>query len=79
MIKNYLKTAIRNLLRHRFFSAINIIGLSVAMSICMGIIMLVADQMNYDRYNSKKDRIYRITTGAVNEKGELKNDQLNLA
>lgn len=62
MIRNYFKTAVRNLLRHRFFSAINIFGLALAMSICMGIIMLVADQMQYDRYNTKKDVIYRITS-----------------
>ena len=62
MIRNYFHTAIRNLLRHRFFSVINIFGLAMAMSICMGIIMLVADQMQYDRYNTNKDRIYRVTT-----------------
>jgi putative ABC transport system permease protein len=62
MFRNYLKTAMRSLLRHRFFSAINVFGLSVAMSICMGIIMLVADQLSYDRYNTNKDRIFQVTT-----------------
>jgi putative ABC transport system permease protein len=62
MFRNYLKTAIRSLLRHRFFSAINIIGLAVAMTICMALIMLVADQMSYDRYNTKRERIFRVTT-----------------
>ena len=62
MLRNYLKTAIRSLLRHRFFSAINVFGLAVAMSICMGIIMLVADQLNHDRYNTKSDRIFQVTT-----------------
>lgn len=69
MITNYLKIAIRSLLRHRFFSAINIFGLAVAMSIGMGIIMLVADQFEYDRYNSKRDRIYRIISTRVNTQG----------
>ncbi|MEJ0030139.1 MAG: hypothetical protein WDO15_07095 [Bacteroidota bacterium] len=40
----------------------------MAMSICMGIIMLVADQLQYDAYNTKKDLIYRINTIHVNEK-----------
>ena len=69
MFTNYLKIAIRSLWRHRFFSAINIFGLAVAMSIGMGIIMLVADQVEYDRYNSKRDRIYRIITTRVNSDG----------
>src|SRR5688572_29106293 len=70
MLRNYLKTAIRSLFRNRFFSAINIFGLAVAISICMGIIMLVADQMSYDRYNTKRDRIFQITTlGAYSQDG----------
>lgn len=69
MFSSYLKIAIRSLWRHRFFSAINIFGLAVAMSIGMGIIMLVADQVGYDRYNSKRDRIYRIVTTRVNSDG----------
>src|SRR5688500_445567 len=71
MLRNYLKTALRSLLRHRFFSAINIFGLAVAMSICMMIIMLVADQMSYDRYNTQADRIYRVTTKDVDANGKV--------
>lgn len=71
MIYNYLKTALRSLLRHRFFSFINIFGLAVAMSICMVMIMLVADQMSYDRYNTNAHRIYRVTTIDVDEKGNV--------
>ncbi len=70
MFFNYLKTALRSLLRHRFFSAINIFGLSVAMALSMVIIMLVADQMMYDRYNTKRDRIYRINSIPFGSKGE---------
>ena len=69
MFGNYLKIAIRSLWRYRFFSVINIFGLAVAMSIGMGIIMLVADQVEYDSYNSKRDRIYRIITTRVNSDG----------
>lgn len=79
MFRNYIKTALRSLLRHKFFSAINIFGLAVAMSICMGIIMLVADQINYDRYNSKRDRIYRITTHEVDQNGVITDNQANAA
>lgn len=69
MIKNYLLTAIRNLHRHRFFSFINIFGLSISMTVCMGIIMLVADQMTYDRHNTKRDRIYRVISIPIGADG----------
>ena len=70
MFRNYIKTAIRSLLRHKFFSAINIFGLTVGMLVCMGIIMLVADQLTYDRHNSKRDRIYRVITYGVDKNGD---------
>lgn len=62
MLKNYILIALRTIRKHRTFSVINIFGLAVAMSICMGIIMLVADQMKLDRHNPLSDRIYRINT-----------------
>jgi putative ABC transport system permease protein len=74
MYINYLKTALRSLLRHRFFSAINIFGLAVAMALSMVIIMLVADQMMYDRYNTKRNRIYRINSIPIGSKGEVHNE-----
>ena len=70
MFQNYFKTAIRSLLRHRFFSGINIIGLAVSMTICMAIMMLVADQMTYDRFNTNRDRIYRITSNLIGPHGD---------
>lgn len=74
MFKNYVKTAMRSLLRHRFFSAINIFGLAVAMTICMAIIMLIADQMMYDRYNTRRDRIYRVNTIPLGENNAEHNE-----
>ena len=70
MLRNYIKTAFRSLLRHRFFSFINIFGLAVAMALSMCIIMLVADQMQYDRYNTRKERIYRINSIPFGRNGE---------
>jgi putative ABC transport system permease protein len=74
MFANYLKTAFRSLWRHRFFSFINIFGLAVAMALSMVIIMLVADQMNYDRYNTKRDRIFRINSIPTGSKGEERSE-----
>jgi len=71
MLISYLKTALRSLIRHRFFSAINVFGLAVAMSICMALIMLVGDQLSYDRYNTRANRIYRVKTIDVDSNGEV--------
>lgn len=71
MFSNYIKTAIRSLFRHRFFSAVNVFGLAVAMTISMSIIMLVADQLSYDRYNTRSNRIFQVTTvGATTQDGQ---------
>lgn len=75
MLRNYFKTALRSLLRHRFFSLINVFGLSIAMALSMCIIMLVADQMMYDRYNTKRDRIYRINSSPLGRNGEVFSEQ----
>jgi putative ABC transport system permease protein len=60
MIKSYFLTAIRNLLNHRSFSAINIFGLSVSMAVCMLIILILQDQFSYDNFHKNRDRIFRI-------------------
>jgi putative ABC transport system permease protein len=60
MIKNYLLTAFRNVLRYKGFSLINIFGLSLSMSVCMLIIGVIMDQYAYDDVHLKGDRIYRV-------------------
>lgn len=60
MLKNYFKTAFRNLFRNKSFSLINILGLAAGMAICMLIITITNDLKSYDRFHDKKDRIYRV-------------------
>jgi putative ABC transport system permease protein len=60
MFSNYLKTALRNLWRNKGFSAINIIGLAIGLATCLLIIIYVIDELSYDKYNKKADRIYRL-------------------
>lgn len=60
MFKNYFKVGLRNILKYKVFSFINVFGLAVAMSVCMLIILMLADQYRYDQFHEKKDRIYRI-------------------
>jgi putative ABC transport system permease protein len=60
MIKNYLKVALRNLWKNKGFSAINIFGLASGLSICLLILFYVTNELGYDQYNVKSDRIYRV-------------------
>ncbi len=62
MVKNYFVIAFRNLWKNRTISFINIFGLAVSMSVCLLLIVIVADQYSYDSYHQNKDRIYRIIT-----------------
>ena len=65
MFKNYFKVGIRNILKYKVFSFINVFGLSTAMSVCMLIILMLADQKRYDAFHTKKDRIYRILSATT--------------
>jgi putative ABC transport system permease protein len=60
MFRNYLKIAWRNLLRNRWFSLINILGLSIGLGTCLIIIFFVNNELSYDRFNKKIDRIARV-------------------
>ncbi|WP_295128761.1 ABC transporter permease [uncultured Chitinophaga sp.] len=62
MLRNYLKTALRNLWRHKSFSVINIVGLSVGMTACLLIFLFISFELSYDRFHDKGDRIYRLVT-----------------
>ncbi len=60
MILNYLKVGLRNLLKYKSFSFINVFGLAAAMSVCMLIILMLSDQKNYDQFNTNRNSTYRI-------------------
>ena len=60
MFKNYLKTAFRNLIKSKGFSAINIIGLAAGLASCLLIILYVTNELSYDHYNKNMGEIYRI-------------------
>lgn len=61
MISNYIKVAIRNLIRQKGFSFINIFGLSLGISCTALIGMWVSDELSYDRFHKDYERMYRIT------------------
>ncbi|HVW95077.1 MAG TPA: ABC transporter permease [Mucilaginibacter sp.] len=60
MIKNYIKTAFRNLLKNKGFTFINVFGLALGLATCLLIIFFVFDELSYDRFNVNADRIYRV-------------------
>lgn len=59
MFKNYFKMAWRNLLKNKGFSFINIFGLAIGVACCMLIMLYVANELSYDRWNPNVDRIVR--------------------
>jgi putative ABC transport system permease protein len=60
MLKNYIKIALRNFLKHKGFSFINIFGLAIGVACCVLIVLYVLDEVSYDRYHEKADQIYRV-------------------
>lgn len=62
MFRNYVRVALRNLYKHRFFSGINITGLAASMSVCLLLIAFIRDQRSYDRFHTQSEQIYRITS-----------------
>jgi putative ABC transport system permease protein len=60
MFKNYLLITLRNLKKHKGYSFINIAGLAIGMACCILILLYVTDEVSFDRFHEKGDRIYRI-------------------
>lgn len=61
MFKNYLKVAVRSLIRHKFYSIINISGLAIGIMACLLILLFVQDELSYDKFYDQSDQIYRVT------------------
>ncbi|MGZ3821321.1 MAG: ABC transporter permease [Mucilaginibacter sp.] len=60
MIRNYIKTAFRSLVKNKGFTAINVLGLALGLATCLLIVFYVFDELSYDKYNVNIDRIYRL-------------------
>jgi putative ABC transport system permease protein len=69
MIKNYLKVAVRAILRNRLTSFINLMGLALAMASAVLIYLFITDELSYDRYHAKANRTYRVTREFFNRDG----------
>jgi putative ABC transport system permease protein len=62
MIKNYFKIAFRNFGRHKLFTMINIVGLSIGISAALVIYVIVNYDFTFDKNHRDGDRIYRVVT-----------------
>lgn len=60
MFKNYFKVSVRSLLKHKFYSFINIAGLSLGLAACLLIAMYISNELSYDKFHNDSERIYRM-------------------
>jgi predicted permease len=65
MFLNYLKTAYRSLWRKKSFTLLNILGLATGIAAALLIFSVIRQELSYDNYHQKKDRIYRVTTTSL--------------
>lgn len=68
MIKNYLTTTVRNILKRKGFSLLNIVGLAIGLSASLLILQYVKDELSYDDFHANADRIYRVQFDAYRKR-----------
>jgi putative ABC transport system permease protein len=74
MLQNYITVALRNLIRQKGFSIINLLGLTIGLTVSALIILYIVHELGYDRFHEKHDRIYRVAID-----GEISGQSLNVA
>lgn len=61
MVRNYLITALRNIVKNKFYALINVLGLMLGVTSCIFIALYIYDEVSYDRFHQKASRVYRVT------------------
>ncbi|SKC89310.1 ABC transporter permease [Ohtaekwangia koreensis] len=79
MIKNYIKVALRSIFRNKLTAFINIAGLALAIASAILIFLFVTDEISYDKYHTKAERIYRVTRSFHSQEGEVSLRLANVA
>ena len=74
MFTNYIKTSLRNLLKYKGYSFINIIGLAIGLASAILILLFVQDEISYDKFHDKSDQIYRVYLN-----GKIASDEMVVA
>ena len=71
MLTNYLKIALRNLMRNKLYASINILGLAIGMACCVLIFSAVHQQWSFDRFHKNRDVIFRVLAREITKEGEI--------
>ncbi|HRK54072.1 MAG TPA: ABC transporter permease [Cyclobacteriaceae bacterium] len=71
MLKNYLKTSFRNLLRHKIYTFINVLGLTVGLVTSIFILLWIIDELSFDRFDSDADRIFKVMVNNTYPDGKI--------
>jgi putative ABC transport system permease protein len=79
MILNYLKVALRSILRNKLVAFINIAGLALAMACAILIYLFISDETSYEKYHTNADRMYRVTRSFHSPEGEVNLHLANVA
>src|SRR5687767_2541502 len=79
MIRNYLKVALRSIFRNKLTAFINIAGLALAMACAVLIYLFIHDEISYEKYHSKADRMYRVMRSFHSPEGEVNLHLANVA
>lgn len=69
MLQNYFKISVRNLLKNKGYSAINILGLSLGITCCTILFIIVRFELSFDDFHDKGDRIHRVVTNFTRPEG----------
>ena len=77
MIKNYFKTAIRNMMRNKTFSFINILGLGLGIACSLFIYLWVQDERSYDNFHTNSERLYQVIISDKDKAGAITNSNDN--
>jgi putative ABC transport system permease protein len=70
MIRNYIKVAIRHLLRNKGITVINVAGLAIGMACCILIVLFIRDELSYNRFHANSENIYRLNSVAQHKDGQ---------
>ena len=76
MLRNYIKTALRNLLRNPLYALINVFGLTIGITCSLLILIFIKHEFSYEKFHAKKDNLYRLVFEFVDPEGSTVTPQM---
>lgn len=74
MLKNYIKIAFRNLWKYKFYTGLNVCGLSVGIACCLILFQFITYHLSFDQYHKHSNKIYRVVTDLHLPDGSIEYD-----